>query len=355
MAFRDIAGHRALVQLISRAVDRASLPPSLLFAGPEGVGKRLAATALAQALNCTDPLRGSPPSASGSGPALPLDACGRCSACRRIARGAHSDVLAVEAGEGGAITVDEVRRAVAQARYRPFEGRRRVIVIDAADQLVPQSQNALLKTLEEPPDASQFVLVTARPDTLLATVRSRCQRLSFGQLGTAEVTGVLVRDHGYDQPTALASAASAGGSVGRALLLASGELAAARAAALALLQAVAEASDTKSRLDGAKALLAGRSGGKASGGKAGGGVQRQELTRRLRLLASMLRDVTLLASGADRAALANADLHDRFEPLARTVAARRGVRAFAAVGEALAATAQNASPKVVADWVACRL
>ena len=346
MAFRDIAGHRALVQLISRAVDRASLPPSLLFAGPEGVGKRLAATALAQALNCTDPLRGSPARASGSGPALPLDACGRCSACTRIARGAHPDVLAVEAADSGVITVDEVRRAVAQARYRPFEGRRRVIVIDAADQLVPQSQNALLKTLEEPPDASQFVLVTARPDTLLATVRSRCQRLSFGQLGTAEVTGVLVRDHGYDQPTALASAASAGGSVGRALLLASGELAAARAAALALLQAVAGASDTKSRLDGAKALLA---------GKAGGGVQRQELTRRLRLLASMLRDVTLLASGADRAALANADLHDRFEPLARTVAARRGVRAFAAVGEALAATAQNASPKVVADWVACRL
>ena len=350
MAFRDIAGHRALVQLISRAVDWASLPPSLLFAGPEGVGKRLAATALAQALNCTDPLRGSPARASGSGPALPLDACGRCSACTRIARGAHPDVLAVAAADGGVITVDEVRRAVAQARYRPFEGRRRVIVIDAADQLVPQSQNALLKTLEEPPDASQFVLVTARPDTLLATVRSRCQRLSFGQLGTAEVTGVLVCDHGYDQPTALASAASAGGSVGRALLLASGELAAARAAALALLQAVAGASDTKSRLDGAKALLAGK-----SAGKAGGGVQRQELTRRLRLLASMLRDVTLLASGADRAALANADLHDRFEPLARTVAARRGVRAFAAVGEALAATAQNASPKVVADWVACRL
>lgn len=352
MAFCDIAGHRALVQLISRAVDRGSLPPSLLFAGPEGVGKRLVAAALAQALNCTDPLRGPLPRASGSGPALALDACGRCSACTRIARGAHPDVLAVEAGDGGAITIDEVRRAVAQARYRPFEGRRRVIVIDAADQLVPQSQNALLKTLEEPPDASQFVLVTARPDTLLATVRSRCQRLSFGQLGTAEVTGVLVRDHGYDQPTALASAASAGGSVGRALLLASGELAAARAAALALLQAVAGASDTKARLDGARALLAGKSGGKAGAAAAG---QRQELTRRLRLLASMLRDVTLLASGADRAALANADLHDRIEPLVRTVAARRGVRAFAAVGEALAATAQNASPKVVADWVACRL
>ena len=349
MAFRDIAGHRGLVQLISRAVDRATLPPSLLFAGPEGVGKRLAATALAQALNCADPVRGPRPRVSGAGAALPLDACGRCSACARIARGTHPDVLAVEAGDSGAITIDEVRRAVGQARYRPFEGRRRVIVIDTADQLGTQSQNALLKTLEEPPDASQFVLVTARPDTLLATVRSRCQRLSFGQLGTAEVTDVLMRGHGCDEATARASAASAGGSVGRALLLASGELAAARTAALALLQAVAGASDTKSRLGGAKALLAG------TGGKGGVGAQRQALTQRLRVLASMLRDVTLLASGADRAALANADLHDRFEPLVQQVAARRGVRAFATVDEALAATAGNAGPKVVADWVACRL
>ncbi len=345
MAFRDIAGHRGLVQLISRAVDRASLPPSLLFAGPEGVGKRLTATALAQALNCADPLRGARPRGSGAGPDLPFDACGRCATCRRIARGAHPDVLAVEAGDGGSITVDAVRGAMGQARYRPFEGQRRVIVIDGADQLGPQAQNALLKTLEEPPDASQFVLVTARPDLLFATVRSRCQRLAFGQLGMAEVTDVLQRDLGRDESTALASAASAGGSVGHAVRLASGELAAARAAALALLQAVAGTSETKSRLAAAKGLLP---------AKRDAAVERREFAQRLRVLASMLRDVTLLASGADRAALANADLGARLEPLARTVAPRRGVAGFAVVGEALGAV-HNASLKVVADWVACRI
>ena len=343
MAFRDVVGHRGLVRLIARAVDRGSLPPSLLFAGPEGVGKRRAAAALAQALNCAAPVRD-----AAAGAAVPLDACGRCAACARIARGSYPDVLTV-GGDGGAITIDEVREAAGQARYRPFEGRRRVVVFDDADRLVPQSQNALLKTLEEPPPASQFVLVTARADTLLATVRSRCQRLSFGLLETAEVAEILTRDHGYGESDARAAAAAAGGSVGRALRLASGDLAAARDAALALLRTVAAARDAKSRLEGAKGLLAGRAGGKGAGG------QRQELTERLRALSSLVRDVTLLASGADRGTLANPDLRARLDPLAQRVSARRGAQAFATVDEAIDAAARNAGPKVVADWLACRL
>lgn len=343
MAFRDVVGHRGLVRLIARAVDRGSLPPSLLFAGPEGVGKRRAAAALAQALNCAAPVRD-----AAAGAAVPLDACGRCAACARIARGSYPDVLTV-GGDGGAITIDEVREAAGHARYRPFEGRRRVVVFDDADRLVPQSQNALLKTLEEPPPASQFVLVTSRADTLLATVRSRCQRLSFGLLETAEVSEILTRDHGYGESDARAAAAAAGGSVGRALRLAAGELTAARDAALALLRTVAAARDAKSRLEGAKGLLAGRTGGKGAGG------QRQELTERLRALSSLVRDVTLLASGADRGTLANPDLRARLDPLAQRVSARRGAQAFATVDEAIDAAARNAGPKVVADWLACRL
>ena len=352
MAFRDVSGHRALIGLVARAVDRGSLPPSLILAGPDGVGKRLVATALAQALNCVEPLRCAPADAASDGDAgsLPLDACGQCRACRRIARESHPDVLTLGSGGDGAITIDEVRQAVGEVRYRPFEGRRRVLIINDADRLVPQAQNALLKTLEEPPAASQFLLVTARPDRLLATVRSRCQRISFGHLGTRELAELLMRRHGYEAPAALAAASAASGSVGRALLLASGELAAAREAALALLAAVTGARDTKARLEGAKGLL-----DRKAGGGTAGKARRQELAHRLRALASLLRDVTLLASGADRAALANPDLQDRIAALARPAAARWGVTAFATVDEALAATERNASPKVVADWIACRL
>ena len=94
----------------------------------------------------------------------------------------------------GAIKVDQVREAIERAAYRPFEGRRRVVIIDEADALMIEAQNALLKTLEEPPPASVFVLVTSRPDVLLPTVRSRCQRLRFGRLAPADVAAVLMRE-----------------------------------------------------------------------------------------------------------------------------------------------------------------
>ena len=110
------------------------------------------------------------------------DACGTCASCKRIARGVHADVLLVEPGESGTIKIDQVREAIDRAAYRPFEGRRRVVIVDDADALNAEAQNALLKTLEEPPAASTFVLVTSRPDMLLPTVLSRCQRLRFGRL-----------------------------------------------------------------------------------------------------------------------------------------------------------------------------
>ncbi len=351
MSLRDVAGHRALKELIARAVDRASLPPSLLFVGPDGVGKRLVATAVAQALNCATPFRSvATESSIQEADGLPVDGCGTCPSCDRILREVHPDVVVVRPGDNGSITIDAVRQVVGQAMYRPFEGRRRVVVFDDADRLVPQAQNALLKTLEEPTDSSQFVLVTSRPDTLLATVRSRCQRLTFGQLSPTEVAGVLARCHGFSEHAARVAAESSGGSVGQALLLASGGLTEAREAATALLQIVAGARDVKTRLEGAKALMVGK-----TPGRGGGGGQRQTLVRRLRALATILRDAALLASGGDPRAVANTDAFDRLEPLARVIGAQRGVKGYAVIDEAIAAAEGNASPKVVADWVACRL
>src|SRR5437867_10054013 len=136
MPFASIAGHRALLELLARAAANGTLPPSLVFAGPAGVGKRRAALALAQALNCERPQ----PFGGGTG------ACGACAACRRIARGVHADVLLIEPGESGSIKLDAVRDAIDRAAYRPFEGRRRVVIIDEADALIGEAQNALLKT-----------------------------------------------------------------------------------------------------------------------------------------------------------------------------------------------------------------
>jgi DNA polymerase-3 subunit delta' len=334
MGFRAITGHRPLLVLLARATARGSLPPSLIFSGPDGVGKRMAASALAQALNCEQPVMW--PDGSG------LSGCGECSACRRIARGVHADVLVVEPGETRSIGVDQVRDAIDRTAYRPFEGRKRVVIIDEADALLPPAQNALLKTLEEPAAASVFVLVTACPDLLLPTVRSRCQQLRFGPLAPGEVADVLMREHGVSSAEAHAAAAASDGSIGRALEGGADEVVEAREAAARLLHAAAASGDPRRRLDGAKMLT-------------GGASDRGELARRLRAVSSLLRDLAVLLSRADDRALANADLKPQLQSLLRSFDGDRALRAFSAVDRALSALDRNASPKIVADWVALQI
>jgi DNA polymerase III subunit delta' len=331
--FRDIAGHGHLLELLGAAVQRASLPPSLIFAGPDGIGKRLTATALAQLLNCPTPVAGG------------RDACGLCASCTRIARLVHADVLVVEPGDTGVIKVDAVRQAIERTAYRPFEGRRRVVIVDQADALLVEAQNALLKTLEEPPAASTFVLVTSRPDVLLPTVRSRCQRLRFGRLAPADVARVLIRDEGFAEAEAHAAASVGDGSVAAALESASEGSGEAREAAANLLEAAAGPADPRRRLDGAKRLA----GGSRSGG------ERDELARRLRAVSALLRDVGAIHARADESCLANSDQIDLLRGLASAYDAEQTVRAFAAVDRAIEALGRNASPKIVADWIALQL
>lgn len=332
MAFRAITGHRPLLELLSRATARQTLPPSLLFAGPEGVGKRLTAIALAQALNCERPVE-TPPG---------RDACGTCPQCTRIARGVHADVLVVEPGDSGAIKIEQIRDVVDRSGYRPFEGRRRVVIVDHAEALGVPAQDAILKTLEEPPSASVFVLITDRPDVLLPTVRSRCQRLRFGPLSPADVAALLVRDHGMTASEAHAAAAAADGSIGRAIEGNSEGIAEARDSAARLLQGAAGSTDPRRRIDGAKMLV-------------GGNADRDELSRRLLALSSLLRDLGLLGARADQRSLANADLTPQLQALLRSYDGDRALRGFEVVDRALEALARNASPKIVADWVALNL
>jgi DNA polymerase-3 subunit delta' len=241
--------------------------------------------------------------------------------------------------------VDQVRDAIERTGYRPFEGRRRVVIIDDADAINVEAQNALLKTLEEPPSSSTFVLVTARPGVLLPTVRSRCQCLRFGRLAPADVAAVLIRDHRYAEGDARAAASLSDGSVGLALEGASDAFVDARDAAAGLLEAAAASDDPRRRLAGAKALA----------GAAGGGSDREELARRLRALSSILRDLGVLLSRADERCLANADLRPLLQRLQRSFDGDRAVRAFSAVDRALSALERNASPKIVADWLAFQI
>jgi DNA polymerase-3 subunit delta' len=367
MPFRDVIGHRRIVALLARSVARGSLPPSLVFAGPAGVGKRLTATALAQALNCLNRSTSPPPSLEPShssfgeasqtpdtehpapGPkhqATEVDSCGTCASCTRIARAIHADVLLLEPGDTGAIKIEQVREAVDRAAYRPFEGRRRVVVIDEADALVPAAQNALLKTLEEPPSLSVFILVTARPDVLLSTVRSRCHRLDFRPLSPNEIALALVA-RGQTETEARAVAATADGSLGRALEATASDFVQARDVAGQVLTHAASTPDPRRRIEGTKDLLA-KTG-------SGGASDRAQLSVHLRARGSLLRDIELLGARADAGRLANPDVRPTLDRLTPTYRGARGLRAFAAVERALAALERNAGVKTVADWLVLEL
>lgn len=339
MPFREIVGHRRLVTLLSRAIAQGTLPPSLLFAGQRGVGKRRTAVAVAEAINCEMPVEG---------PALPRDACGACASCRRIGRGVHPDVLTLEPGELGSIKIEKVRDVVVRAGYRPFEGRRRVVMIDDADAMTPDAQDALLKTLEEPPPSSVLILISAMPDALLPTVLSRCQRLRFGELSAAEVAEALMRDHEYEEADARAAAVDADGSIGRALSALSTDVTEARDMAHRLLEQAVRQADPGRRIDLAREVTP-STGGKTSG------AERERLAACLRALASLLRDIGLAGAQGDAAVLANADLTPQLRALARSYDSDRTVRAYASVDEALVALERNVSPKIVADWLVLQL
>lgn len=332
MPFRDVIGHRRLIALLAGSIERDALPPSLVFAGPEGVGKRLVGIAVAQALNCTR-LQQTPS----------FDACGRCATCTRIARLIHPDVLLLEPGDSGTIKIEQVRDVTDRIGYKPFEGRRRVVLIDDADALVVPAQQALLKTLEEPPSSAALILVTARPDVLLPTVRSRCPRLHFRPLGEADIARALI-GRGCDELAARTAATASRGSLGEAIGTVAGELVAARDLAVRVLFSAAVSDDPRRRLESAKEL----SGGKSAA------ATRDELATRLRAMASVLRDVAASGAASGPSVMVNLDLLPtlaRLEPFR----GERAVRAFAAVKEGLQALQRNGGVKVVADWVMLQL
>ncbi|MDE3154760.1 MAG: hypothetical protein KGN76_06635 [Acidobacteriota bacterium] len=393
MPFRDVIGHERVLELLARSIAQDSLPPSQLFAGPSGVGKRLVALSVAQAVNCLNPAPlaggkgrapepgarspepgvGSPGEArrpaqrarerngasrerrasevsrgSGQSPELERDACGVCASCTRIARNVHPDVIRLEPDENGSVGIDAVRAMLDQVGYRPFEARRRVVIFEEADALGAPAQSALLKTLEEPPPSTIFILVSSRPDALLPTVLSRCPRLRFRPLTVAEIAQALVA-RGYDAAEAHAVAAGADGSLGRALEASAGDLLKARQLAGQVLRQVARSGSPRDRLEQAKALVAkGGSGGSAAS-------DREQLATYLRAMSSLLRDVELLACNADEEALANRDVKPDLERLADAYAGGRSRDAFAAVDRALGALDRNASPKIVADWLVLQI
>ncbi len=202
MAFKDVLGHSRPIELLKRAIRKDQMAQSYLFLGNEGIGKKRVALQFAKAINCLEAESG--------------DACDHCLSCKKIDGGLHPDVLLLEP-EGQTIKVDQVRQMQKDLAYRPYEGKRRVCILTAADRMAPNMSNILLKTLEEPPLHTVIILLANNPKLLLPTILSRCQRIRFNSLPIPLVSEWLMEQKGLDEKEAHLLASLSGGSLGKAL------------------------------------------------------------------------------------------------------------------------------------------
>ncbi len=202
MKFSSIEGHEKSIRILQRAIANNALAHAYLFSGQAGIGKKKTAFALAAAVNCLN--------------ARPEGGCGECPSCRKVDTLGHPDVH-VLLPDGDEIKIDQIRQVQADFALKPFEGTKKVLIVDNAESMNPASSNAFLKTLEEPPGDALIILITAMPQGLLPTIRSRCQEIMFHPLPRNTLARALVQRRGLSEEDAWFIAALAQGSMGRGL------------------------------------------------------------------------------------------------------------------------------------------
>jgi DNA polymerase-3 subunit delta' len=294
--FDQLTGNERVKSLFRRILEAKRVPGALLFTGEDGIGKKLFALEIAKALNCRTPQNN--------------EGCGTCPACQRIAKfnypqsaesedwksiiwTDHPDVGMVVAPKR-VLLVDQMRQIEREANYRPYEGKARVFLIEEADKLNEQSENALLKVLEEPPHTSHIVLLTSRPGMLLPTIHSRCQTVRFSPVSADEIEAHLLKHKLASAAEARMRARVARGSLGRAVSDEFDSYVEMRAAMLKVLQALAVSDDRIQLLRSAEELNDAR--------------HKDEYEARLDILEALIRDAWMLALNAPAEKVVNEDL-----------------------------------------------
>ena len=318
MGFGEIIGHDRQLSTLRSALTSNRLHHAYFFAGPEGVGKRTTAIALAKAVHCMQ---------------LDDDFCAQCVNCARISDGNHPDVRFVEPLAGKKeISIQQIRELERELNYRSFSGGRKIAVIDPATSMNLASQNALLKTLEEPPQDLLILLIAANAGALLPTVRSRCLRLPFAPLTRREVAGFLQAKLAMNTGDAEFLAALSMGSIGAAVNLDKDELIEKRRNWVDVLSSL-KAGDHHAAMLAAEALSA----------------NRDDALKFLKWSESWYRDVLVHAITDNAGALVNLDLLEQIRQQSVSNGAETALNAISRVADAAAGIQRNLNRRMVLE------
>lgn len=313
MSFKDVLGHSRPIEFIRRAICQDKVSHSYLFLGTEGIGKKWVALQFAKALNCLE------------GVADKGDACDRCLSCKKIDHHLHPDVLIIEP-EGQTLKVDQVRQMQRDLAYRPYEGRRRVCILSAADRMAPNMSNTLLKTLEEPPLHTVIILLANSPRFLLPTILSRCQPIRFDPLPLPLVSNWLMEQKGLNEEEAHLLASLSEGSPGKAL---------------EIREEIQQIPRDQLLTDfvGLKSLPFEKKERWAESLSS----DRENLILMLEVAKTLLRDLIMMKTSKDRSKLIHSDLLQKMEPLALNWDLRSLLNRLEFLHQTILAIRQNAN------------
>lgn len=208
-SFKDVVGHKDILKYISSAVENNRVSHAYILNGERGSGKKMLANLFAMTLLCE----------TGDN-----EPCGKCHSCKQAESGNHPDIIRVTHEKPNSISVDDIRTQVNNTvDIKPYQGPYKVYIIPQADMMTPQAQNAILKTIEEPPSYAVFLLLTENAETLLPTINSRCVMLKLRNIKDTLIKKYLMEnleipDYKADMCTAFAQ-----GNMGRAIMLANSD------------------------------------------------------------------------------------------------------------------------------------
>jgi len=318
MAWGEIIGHHRQVEILRLALASGRLHHAYLFVGPEGIGKRALAIALAKAVHCS---------------ISATDFCGSCANCQRIADGNHPDVRLIEPLAGKKeISIQQVRDFERELNYRSFTGKRKIIIVDPATLMNLASQNALLKTLEEPPQDALIVLVASSAGGLLPTVRSRCLRISFAPLARGDVIHYLRSKLGMTGDEVEFLAAMSMGSIGAAMGLDKESFVEKRRIWAGIVGAL-KAGDYQAAVAAAEALAG----------------SRDDALKFFAWAQSWFRDLLVYGVTGDSGELVNLDMHEQIAQQAAPAKSEQRIAALTASLRASAAIQRNLNRRMVLE------